>query len=159
EKILLASMAENAARIDKSIDTIDTSNLIAMVRHGGDIISTAAGMGLQIDTALPTSGGTLNKSVATAVSQMVDLLIRLGCVEAGDPHMADYRNRFMSKYDHREVPCLELLNQDIGLGLPNSADGKPQEAVDAKKQRILNGLVHRAIRNRQLEIVLDEDLI
>jgi len=159
EKSLLFNMAKNSALIDKSIDTIDTSKLNTMVREGGDVVSTAAGMGLQTDTALSTAGGTLNKAVATAVSRMVELLIKLGCVESGALHIADYRDRFLAKYDHREAPCLELLNQDVGLGLPNSADGQRQAPIDAKKQRVMNGLVHKAIRNHQFEIVLDDAVI
>lgn len=163
---LVAKILQDISSMDRTINEMSIPEVNGVVRQSANIVSTSTGICCQTDMALPLEGNELNKAVGEDVARFTDLLIKLGFVETVAPGIADYRNLFMARYEGREVPLMELLNQDFGLGLPSLAAESPSqrqpsdgEATRKKRNRLLSSLINRAIRDQQSEIVLDDHWI
>lgn len=111
--------------------------------------------GLQTDMELELSHNSLNKNLANELARYADLLIRLSPQNPQDSALNSYRERFMRRFEGREVPILELLNQDYGLGFPDYLAGPAAGKTDHGKQRIIDEFVAEAIRDQKLEVVVD----
>ncbi|MCW3474785.1 lantibiotic dehydratase [Limobrevibacterium gyesilva] len=127
-------------------------------------MDTAAADAPQVDMALRLRGSQLGRAIATEAVRAAELLLRLTPLPAGLPSLDAYRRAFESRYGpEREVPLLELLDPNFGLG-PLSAHfhggapgGDPRKA--ALRQQTLYDLAVSALRDRRLVIELDEDVL
>jgi thiopeptide-type bacteriocin biosynthesis protein len=90
-------------------------------------IRTSPGRLFQVDLFKPTTGATLGEGVVAEASRAADILCRL--VYASD-RLVDFVRRFELRYDHREVPMLEALDDEVGIGLESSAE--PNESLTAE---------------------------
>ncbi|MER7210539.1 lantibiotic dehydratase [Streptosporangium sp. NPDC000239] len=72
-----------------------------------------------VDLTKP-AGTTLGRDVLAEIERGVRLLRRVGAGRRGDP-LARFREAFLNRYDRREVPLCEALDDEIGVGFP--ADG------------------------------------
>jgi thiopeptide-type bacteriocin biosynthesis protein len=112
-----------------------------------------------VDTALPLAGRGLHVDVAKEAAAAAELLLRLS-PHLGVPHLHAYRLRFESRYgSDREVPLLELLNPEFGLGPPNEEDYRSYSTPDVMRHRTLLDLALDALRERRMVVELDDDLL
>ncbi len=79
----------------------------------------------------------------------------------GVPYLDSYRRQFEARYGaDREVPLLELLDPNAGLGLPSPFQGGAPGGDSRKlaiRQQTLYDLAVTALRERQLVVELDEE--
>ncbi|MEV5763632.1 lantibiotic dehydratase [Micromonospora sp. NPDC052213] len=114
---------------------------------------------LQTDTALSFQSTGLHASVAAEAAEAADLLLRLGHLPEGLPHLGEYRRRFEGRYGpHRRVPLLELLDPATGLGPPSShgGAGRPRRAP---RDQLLLDLAVSANREGRRVVELDDELL
>jgi len=119
---------------------------------------------LQTDMALALDTHHLTRAVGEEVARAGELLLRLSPWPGGMPHLEAYRQAFVSRYGHeREVPLLELLDPNFGLGPPSGYGHGAASGMDpqrsAVRQRTLRDLAISALRDRRLVVELDENLL
>jgi lantibiotic biosynthesis protein len=127
---------------------------------------------LQVDVSIPAGVATLARSTVDDVIRCVELLRRIA---AKGPHgdFEAFREAFRERYEGREVPLLEALDDELGIGfgarqrdpapllrdvaLP--ARGERELAWGARERRLLE-LLHRAWAGGTREVALtQEDLV
>jgi thiopeptide-type bacteriocin biosynthesis protein len=118
---------------------------------------------LQTDMALALHAHHVCRAVGEEVARAGELLLRLSPWPSGVPYLEAYRQAFASRYGHeREVPLLELLDPNFGLG-PPSGHGAFAGGIDlqrsAVRQRTLRDLALSALRDGRLVVELDENLL
>lgn len=120
------------------------------------------GVAPQVDMALSLGTRHVTRLVAIEAARAAELLLRLTPFPGGVPYLAAYRTRFEVKYGHdREVPLLELLHPDAGLGSPFVRTGETGEEARVIKARdlALLELAMTALRDRHLVLDLDDAAI
>lgn len=116
---------------------------------------TAAASPLQTDMALPLAGQRLHAGVAAEVARGAELLLRLA--PRPRPALEAYRTAFLERYGrHREVPLLELLDVETGLGPPGPPPAANDDEAALARRRMLLGLVAVAVRDDRREVELDD---
>jgi thiopeptide-type bacteriocin biosynthesis protein len=88
---------------------------------------------LQVDMTRPGHGATLGRAVLDEVARGVELLHRIAPA-ATDERLAAFRAAFTARYEGREVPLVEVLDEEIGIGFEASA------APGAEGSPLLQGL-------------------
>ncbi|HMD61379.1 MAG TPA: lantibiotic dehydratase, partial [Opitutaceae bacterium] len=115
----------------------------------------------QVDMALPLAGSCISHAVAREAARAAELLVRLTPLPTGVPYLDSYRRQFEARYGaDREVPLLELLDPNAGLGLPSPFQGGAPGGDPRKlaiRQQTLYDLAVTALRERQLVVELDEE--
>ncbi|WP_025689409.1 lantibiotic dehydratase [Paenibacillus zanthoxyli] len=124
---------------------------------------------VQVDLALSRQNLELHQSVGEEAARVGEILWLLSQAEAGFPHIKEYHGRFLEKYgDCCDVPILELLNEETGLGVPPiylnpQANYKEENAEKARKaadrQRLIMDKVAGVLLHRQMELELTDELI
>ncbi len=129
----------------------------------------------QVDLFRPAPAASLGPKVVAALVESVSLLATVGGSSGDDETWSKFRQAFAARYETREVPLLEVLDEEtgIGFGAPASAGAAapllaalafPGRAADRRvpwnrRDSHLLGLVTRAVREGALEIALsDHDL-
>lgn len=120
---------------------------------------------LQVDLRLGALELTLSADVHVEVARAAEVLARLFANRSVD-QFDRYRHEFLERYGEREVPLLELLDEEVGLGPPSGylrpPPQRPWPAPEAAQEkpgapyRYLAQLVGEAARLGRREIVLDE---
>jgi thiopeptide-type bacteriocin biosynthesis protein len=111
--------------------------------------------------ALRLAGSGISHGVAREAARAAELLVRLTPLPGGVPYLDSYRHQFEARYGaDREVPLLELLDPNAGLGLPSpfhaSAPGGDPRKLAIRHQTLYD-LAVTALRERQLVVELDEE--
>jgi len=123
----------------------------------------ASSVAPQVDMALSLGGTHVHRSVAEEAARAAELLLRMTPYPNGLPYMDGYRERFAGRYGPvREVPLLELLDPEFGLGRPDWNDHVERTSKrdqDAERERILRDLAIDALRERRLIVQLDDELV
>ncbi|MGW0822527.1 lantibiotic dehydratase [Streptomyces sp. NPDC002845] len=105
---------------------------------------------------------TLPCEVAKEAETAASVLTRLSLYPFGTPAWADYFTRFFARYGvGSPVPLLDLVDPDVGLGLPAGYLGgepEPREPLSARHRRLLAMAQGAALDGRR-EIELDERLV
>jgi class I lanthipeptide synthase len=115
---------------------------------------------LQTDMALPLAGRRLHAAVGAEAARAAELLVRLSPYPRGLPRLDAYRHAFEARYGlDREVPLLELLDPDLGLGPPGDHGGGVDHQVAARRHQLLRDLALDAHRHRRLVVELDDELL
>jgi thiopeptide-type bacteriocin biosynthesis protein len=117
---------------------------------------------LQVDMALPLAGATVQAEVGVEVARAAELLLRLSPYADGPPHLEAYRQAFTERYGHdREVPLVELLDPDLGLGAPtgHGPDQLADQRARGRRDRLLCELALDAHRCHRLVVDLDDRLL
>jgi len=115
----------------------------------------------QVDMALTLDGSRITRAVAEEAVRAAELLLRLTPLPVGLPHLDAYHRAFETRYGtEREVPLLELLDPNFGLGPPTpfygaAPGGDPRKT--ALRQQTLYDLGITALREQQLVVELDEE--
>jgi lantibiotic biosynthesis protein len=131
--------------------------------HAVFLGQTQTEMPLQVDMALGLAGGRLSSAIAEEAARTAELLFRLTPVPNGPPDISGYRQAFVARYGpDREVPLLELMHPDWGIGpLGQHAwdGGGIEPAHAARRAEALQSLALGAIRDGQLTVELDKALL
>jgi thiopeptide-type bacteriocin biosynthesis protein len=122
----------------------------------------------QVDMALNTAGDRLPRAVGEAAADAAEVLLRLGLFPSGFQHLRAYHDEFVQRYgEDAEVPLLELLSAEAGLGPPATytepAPDPPRQASAAPstphRDVALCGLVSEALRSGAREVELTDGLL
>ncbi|WP_405058195.1 lantibiotic dehydratase [Kribbella sp. NBC_01505] len=114
----------------------------------------------QTDMAIPLEGG-ITREVAAESARLAELLLRLSPTAPGTSYLDGYRQAFQERYGReREVPLLELLDPELGLGVPQPLERR-EEPTDAKmlRDRTLVDLALSAIKDGQTVVELDDAMV
>ena len=128
----------------------------------------------QVDMFKTASEFTISKGVAEELRRAAQLLHDLA-PGGVDSEWSDFRNRFSARYETREVPLLEVLDEESGIGFGETGDSPraaplladlvfpgrpgPRRTTLASRDVYLMALVARALQEGADEIVLtDEDI-
>ncbi|OUQ87001.1 hypothetical protein B5G50_18860 [Brevibacillus brevis] len=121
---------------------------------------------LQVDLSLSTEQVTLPKSIAKDLSKAAELLWRLSPTHVGWPHLAEYRDSFIERYGfEREVPLLDLLDENRGLGAPPTYENPMSKrnytssSHNKLNEKVLLQLLSHSLLTGCKEIELTDDLI
>jgi thiopeptide-type bacteriocin biosynthesis protein len=89
---------------------------------------------LQVDLYKPMVHGTINERIIDEFGAAADILAALN--PRSDP-LAAFAARFEERYEQREVPLLEALDDEIGIGFPSAQDddGITRKFLEASRQR------------------------
>jgi thiopeptide-type bacteriocin biosynthesis protein len=82
---------------------------------------------LQIDLAKPAPMAALGQPVVDEIAQTVELLH--GLRGSGD-RFQSFRERFQERYEKQEVPLLEVLDEENGIGFDAGAVSDPSPLLD-----------------------------
>ena len=74
---------------------------------------------LQVDLVRPAAGSTLGRDVVDRVEQAVRILHRLAPVRT-ETALAAFARAFEARYEGREVPLVEALDEESGIGFDRS---------------------------------------
>jgi lantibiotic biosynthesis protein len=116
---------------------------------------------VQADMAMD-AGGLIHKAVAEEAVRAAEILLRLSPFPFGSPGLASYRQAFINRYGgDREVPLLELLDPNRGLGpmMHAHAHTGPDPNKAGQRARILTELACVALRDHLRVVELDEKAI
>ncbi|MGB8698555.1 MAG: lantibiotic dehydratase, partial [Thermosynechococcaceae cyanobacterium] len=133
--------------------------LISIANESG---KAASKIPVQVDMAMSLGGKHLNRSVGLEAAKAAELLLRLTPFPRGLTYLEAYRRAFESRYQQgREVPILELLDPNFGLGPPlESPQGSGlSPAKAAQRTRTLLSLALNAVRDRKLVVDLNPDTL
>jgi lantibiotic biosynthesis protein len=128
----------------------------------------------QVDMVKPMSAASLGKAVVDEIVRGVNILHRLTDVPPENSGMrselARFRDAFVARYEGREVPVVEAVDAEIGIGFPLSGESggeaspllndlvfpaKSQETADwGALERFLLRRLSEALQNGAQEIVL-----
>ncbi|WP_434291797.1 lantibiotic dehydratase [Clostridium botulinum] len=74
---------------------------------------------LQVDLRILEDKIELNKCIANELAEFAGMLFRLSSVENNVENIEQYKTDFIERYgEEQEVPLLEVINPDKGLGFP-----------------------------------------
>ncbi len=83
---------------------------------------------IQVDLVKPAPRASLGTRVLKEVMRGVEMLLRLS-PRPGDTPLDRFRQDFLSRYEEREMPLLEVLDEEVGIGFMKSqapaAEGSP----------------------------------
>jgi class I lanthipeptide synthase len=115
----------------------------------------------QVDMKWTLKGSQVNRSISEEATRAVELLLQMSPFPRGAPHLIAYRSAFVSRYGSgREVPVLELLDPEMGLGppaafaQPGTSSGISQELARKRRETLLE-LACTALHTHQRVIELD----
>jgi thiopeptide-type bacteriocin biosynthesis protein len=120
---------------------------------------------LQTDCSVALIGQHINQEVAHRAAKAAEVLLRLGGSPHGPTRIVQYRQKFLMRYGHhREVPLLELMSPDWGLGplgeiKTSSAIGAADTQTRMRRSEAIQDLALRALRDRRRCVVIDEAML
>ncbi|MFT3776552.1 MAG: lantibiotic dehydratase family protein [Minicystis sp.] len=92
----------------------------------------------QVDLFHAPGPARIHRAVGKEIRRAAELLLRLSPMPEGLPALATYRQAFMARYGlDREVPLLELLDGDLGLGSPPRTGARAHPRVVRREQVLL----------------------
>ena len=136
----------------------ESANIYRALAHPPEDESTSSQTSCQVDMALNFDAKEVSRAVAEEAVRAAELLLKLTPLPAGLPHLDNYKHSFEARYGAScEVPLLELLDPNFGLGMPagfGGGGGDPRKA--ALRQRTLHQLAIAALRERRLVVEIDK---
>src|SRR5205085_1694313 len=121
---------------------------------------------MQVDMFKPAPEATLGGAVLSEIIRGAEILHRL-TPRAGRDELARFREAFSARYEERELPLLEALDEEMGVGFGASSETSPllkdlvfppapgQESVQADGRRsLLLGKLEESLRTGAQEITL-----
>jgi thiopeptide-type bacteriocin biosynthesis protein len=91
----------------------------------------------QVDLVKSSETATLGREVLAEIRRAVEVLYRLGPSRALDP-MARFRAAFEARYQDRELPLAEVLDEDAGIGF-EAGSGAAAEAPPLLRGFVFGG--------------------
>lgn len=106
----------------------------------------------QVDLRLDADA-SLGGPVAEELRRGTECLLRIGLAEARP--LGGFVKAFVERYELQEVPLLEALDEEVGIGLPEPTDPM-QEPAHVAQQLALTRLLAAALAERRTEIELTD---
>lgn len=127
---------------------------------------------LQVDYKLKLQKENIGENVKNKCEEIVTALMDLGMCFSEPQHLQKYKKIFMEKYGvYREIPILELLDSDMGIGAPegylrpNQFKGSfgnfsniRNEAKEKFKQMILSKVIYANYVGDESITITDQDI-
>lgn len=116
----------------------------------------------QVDLALRLGGREISHLVGEEAARAAETLLRLSPWPSGTPIPAGYAQAFEQRYGTgREVPLLELLSPDFGLGPPSGFPVAVTTAGQTRPERhhTLRDMALDALREGRHTVRLTDDLV
>lgn len=117
---------------------------------------------LQVDMAIPLAGNQISRAVGDEACRAAELLLRMSSAPRGLQHVLAYRDAFHARYGDREVPLVELLDPNFGLGpigsFWNRTTFDPVPNAQKRNQALLE-LAWSALHSRAPVVELDEETV
>jgi thiopeptide-type bacteriocin biosynthesis protein len=166
EHAALAELRDRIAAYDEAPIGDGTARLDAALAAMSDI--APEGALVQVDVAFPAAQIRVPHAVGHDLADAAQCLWRLSPRTAGMPHLRPYHQAFMERYGvDREVPLLELLGDDLGLGPPDGYDYPPPDVARAappaqRAEGPWGPFMERALAAQALglrELVLTDELL
>lgn len=130
-----------------------------LLAHAGVSPDKSRKTPIQVDIAMSVEG-RLGGAISVEVTRAAELLLRLSPMPTGIPALAAYRQTLLGRYGHdREVPLLQLLDPQCGLGPPPSHGHGPSEVSPqkaAQRAQTLLQLACIALHKKERVVHLDE---
>ncbi|MDQ0417448.1 thiopeptide-type bacteriocin biosynthesis protein [Croceifilum oryzae] len=123
---------------------------------------------LQVDLAVRKKEVALSTSIREEVARTAECLWRLSPDQSANVHLESYRSDFLEKYGYyQEVPLLELLDEDQGLGAPATYQYPPSHrpympqpfSFSTKRESLLHQWMLESWVAGDIEIELTEEKI
>lgn len=122
---------------------------------------------IEIDTNLDVVHARLSNGVVDELKSAAHVLLRLSTIPIANRALADFAKDFVEKYSEREIPVLELLDDEVGLGPPATYRHPAPDVLKApllpiqhaRRDKTLLELAGTALHCRQHEVVLNESLL
>lgn len=132
----------------------------AVARQALAIIDSG-GPAIQLDMALPLSGGKVSSRVGYEVARAAEILLRVSPPSDRSLNLDAYYEAFVEHYgEHRQVPLLELIDANFGLlyrEYHRQSDEERKRHI--QRAKILLRLAGEAIRTRQPVVELDDKML
>ncbi|WP_437716831.1 lantibiotic dehydratase [Sorangium sp. So ce448] len=115
----------------------------------------------QVDLFLSPDRTRINRAVGDEACRAAELLLRLTPYPEGPPALAAYRQAFLARYGvGREVPLLDLLDRNVGLGGYSTTRALPEPIpAIAQREGVLMEIAAAAQRTLCPCVELDEALL
>ncbi len=159
----LASVVEAAANYDVLPLEEKEKAYRRLIARAKEVHKAVAKAPVQVDMALALRSQHVAQTVGTEVARAAEMLLRMTPLPNGLSYFKAYRNAFVSHYGlNREVPLVELLDANFGLGsLANysSGDNGISQAKATLRSQTLLDLATQALYNRQSVIELDTETL
>ena len=158
----IASALERVLTAAVEWDALPTASGYRELVEQATALAPAGRSPLHVDSTLALSGRSVSRSVGDEAARAAELLLRLSPTSAGPPYLAAFRRMFESRYgQYREVPLLELLDPNVGLGPPpfQHAGDAASQRLSRERGRVLMGLAATAVRERTRCVELDADTL
>jgi thiopeptide-type bacteriocin biosynthesis protein len=122
-----APIAERLDEARAALEAIDAAGLVASPDRYRAVASVLADLPaqpdlsrlVQVDLIKPAQEATLGSRVVSAITRGVRILHQLAPPQ-GSGGLARFRERFSNRYGAREVPLVEALDEEIGIGFERS---------------------------------------
>ncbi len=144
---------DEAARWDVlSLEERTQSSLTGVVEQFGRLHESAIAPAVQVDMHVPFEGA-LPAHVLGEVERLAEYQVRFSRVAALDR----FRARFLERYEGSErlVPLLELVDPNLGLGLPEPL--RLEERKHPRRDALLTRLACEALVQRAEEVALTDE--
>lgn len=110
-KALMSSFSEKI-KDDHYIRNIqDSKDIFGCVEHDANTL-------YQVDLQLSTSSNLLSERTVKKIGQSINIIHKFSPESEEKDPLKDFKNRFHRKYESEEIPLLEVLDEDFGLGYP-----------------------------------------
>ncbi|MGA5418464.1 lantibiotic dehydratase [Streptomyces pseudogriseolus] len=116
----------------------------------------------QVDLTLRLGGQEISPLIGEEAARAAETLLRLSPWPSGMPILAGYAQAFEHRYGTgREVPLLELLSPDFGLGPPSAFSSSIPAAGQTRpeRHRTLRDMALDALREGRRTVRLTDDLV
>lgn len=129
QELPVAPVADRLAALQEELATIDRAGIgVAPDRYRGLAASLAplpAPVELprlfQVDMIKPAPALTLGPEILSEVQRGIELLRRLN-FQPGQEALARFREAFQKRYENREMPLTEVLDEEIGIGFATNKE-------------------------------------
>ncbi|MFO0579661.1 MAG: lantibiotic dehydratase [Polyangia bacterium] len=141
-----------AARLDREQAPVDRARMV------------------QVDLLKPITQAKLRDTVLAEVMRAVNLVHRIG-EHAPNAGLQRFREAFVMRYEAREVPLLEALDEELGVGFDGAGSDEPllaglafsrrpelERQVLSKRYAALRNLLLRALRDGARQVELTEEV-
>lgn len=121
----------------------------------------------QVDLIKPAPGAVLGKAALDEIKRGVALLRRLAHHQPPEP-LTSFRENFLARYETREVPLVEALDEEVGVGFEASEEASPllkdlvftsaapeKRGAGSARQKLLLRKLHETLRQGLTEMAFE----
>lgn len=157
-----------ADAVDAACGSAPQGMLQRLAEHQRELNPRFDGPVYQTDTALALLGKNLSAEIAEAAAEAGELAMRLKCTRPRLPSVVEYHQVFLERYGAgSEIPLLEALSEEIGIGPPNDYRYPPRaaplprspEPTHPRRDQAVVEMVSNALHRRSREVELTDALV